>query len=74
MGGFWRAVGAIEGLVDKAAFILEPRACAIHAAASHELLGSASEDGYIWHEDVMKRVFPDVAMAELRRASFARRA
>jgi len=68
-GVFWKAVTALEGFVSKDSFILEPRTFSIHSASSHEKVGIVSEDAYEWDADKMKRLFPNVSLPELRRAS-----
>ena len=53
-GNFWRAVAAIETLVDKDAIILEPRFCCMYATSSHETLGKASVDSFDWDIELIK--------------------
>ena len=71
---YWRAVDAIKKYAkEDEHFILAPGAFGIHEAASMDLLGSLSNDGYMWNEEAVKRMNGNINMVELKKATLQRR-
>ena len=69
-GHYWRAVYALKRFAkEDVDFFVVPRAFDIHHAKTLDLLGQLTESGYIWDEETLKRVLPDVNVLELRKAT-----
>ena len=71
---FWRAVEALRKFcTEDTDFVIEPKLFAIHELADMQLMGSVSDSGYRWDDQVVKRALPSVDMAKLKRASIVTR-
>ena len=69
---FWRAVDALKALVPESSFIKEPATFCLHHAESCDIIGRASEVGFTWEDESMRKHFETLDLAELKKACLKR--
>ena len=73
-GHYWRAVAALKVFAkEDVDVILVPKTFGIHSAEKVDLLGSATEEGYVLDEDALKSAMPSLNVVGLKKAMLQRR-